>query len=147
MIKKIKTTLLILVTTLMTLGVPAVSLSGVALAANCTGQTNNINQGANAPFGVDTCNTQTTGGNQTLAGYAATAINVLSLIVGIIAVIMIIYGGLRYITSGGSSEGVGSAKNIIIYAIIGLIIVALAQLIVHFLLNAVLAGNTNAQVS
>jgi hypothetical protein len=58
---------------------------------------------------------------------------------------MIVYGGLRYVTSGGSSEGVGNAKNIIIYAIIGLIIVALAQAIVHFVLNAAL--NNNAQLT
>jgi hypothetical protein len=48
---------------------------------------------------------------------------------------MIIYGGFRYITSGGDSGRVGNAKNTLIYAIIGLVIVALAQLIVHFVLN------------
>lgn len=64
-------------------------------------------------------------------------INLLSLIVGIVAVIMIIIGGLRYITSGGSDTGVTSAKNTILYAIIGLIIVALAQLLVRFVLRQV----------
>jgi hypothetical protein len=48
---------------------------------------------------------------------------------------MIIYGGFRYITSGGDSNGVTAAKNTILYAIIGLIIVALAQIIVNFVLN------------
>jgi hypothetical protein len=42
---------------------------------------------------------------------------------------------LRYITSGGDSTKVSGAKNTLIYAIIGLIIVALAQLIVHFVLG------------
>jgi hypothetical protein len=64
-------------------------------------------------------------------------INLLSVIVGIVAVIMIIIGGLRYITSGGSDTGVTSAKNTILYAIIGLIIVALAQLLVRFVLRQV----------
>ena len=64
-------------------------------------------------------------------------INVLSVIVGIVAVIMIIVGGFRYITSGGSSEKVTSAKNTILYAIIGLIVVALAQIIVRFTLNKI----------
>lgn len=64
-------------------------------------------------------------------------INILSLIVGVVAVIMIIVGGLRYITSGGSDTGVTSAKNTILYAIIGLIIVALAQLLVRFVLRQV----------
>jgi hypothetical protein len=66
-----------------------------------------------------------------------TIINLLSAIVGIVAVIMIIVGGLRYITSGGNDTSVTSAKNTILYAIIGLIIVALAQLLVRFVLNKV----------
>jgi ABC-type Fe3+ transport system permease subunit len=53
----------------------------------------------------------------------------------ILAVIMIIYAGFRYVTSGGSDEGVKAAKNTILYAIVGLVIVALAQLIVHFVIN------------
>ena len=61
-------------------------------------------------------------------------INIFSIIVGIVAVIMIIVGGLKYITSGGDSNKVTSAKNSIVYAIIGLIIVALAQIIVKFVL-------------
>ncbi len=63
------------------------------------------------------------------------AINILSLIVGVAAVIMIIVGGLKYITSGGDSSGVASAKSTVIYAIVGLIIVAMAQAIVYFVLN------------
>ncbi len=65
----------------------------------------------------------------------AKIINVISVIVGVIAVIMIIFGGFRYITSGGTSEKITSAKNTLLYAIIGLIIVALAQVIVKFVLN------------
>lgn len=66
-----------------------------------------------------------------------TVINIFSLIVGVIAVIMIIIGGLKYITSGGDSGNVTSAKNTILYAIVGLIIVALAQIIVRFVLGKV----------
>jgi hypothetical protein len=57
--------------------------------------------------------------------------------VGIIAVLMIIIGGFKYITSGGESSNISGAKNTIIYAIIGLVIVALAQIIVHFVVNKV----------
>jgi len=71
----------------------------------------------------------------TLGGIATSAVNIFSWVVGIAAVIMIIVGGFRYITSGGSSDKVGSAKNTLIYAIVGLIIVALAQFIVHFVIN------------
>lgn len=59
-------------------------------------------------------------------------VNLLSAVVGVVAVIMIIFGGFRYVTSGGSDSSVTSAKNTILYAIIGLVIVALSQLLVHF---------------
>ncbi len=50
---------------------------------------------------------------------------------------MIIIGGLKYITSAGESSNVTSAKNTIMYAIIGLVIVALAQFIVRFVFERV----------
>jgi hypothetical protein len=62
-------------------------------------------------------------------------INILSVVVGVVAVVMIILGGFRYITSGGVSEKITSAKNTILYAIIGLVVVALAQLLVRFVLT------------
>lgn len=62
-------------------------------------------------------------------------VNIISVIVGVIAVIMIIYGGFRYVTSGGKQESVTTAKNTLLYAIIGLVIVALAQVIVRFVLQ------------
>ncbi len=72
-----------------------------------------------------------------LNGLITTAVNILSLIVGIVAVIMIIIGGFRFITSGGDSGKVGSAKSAVVYAIVGLIVVALAQIIVRFVLGKV----------
>ncbi|OGL40322.1 hypothetical protein A3J32_02495 [Candidatus Saccharibacteria bacterium RIFCSPLOWO2_02_FULL_46_7] len=62
-------------------------------------------------------------------------LNVLSAVVGIIAIIMIIIGGFRYVASAGKQENITAAKNTILYAIIGLIVVALAQAIVHFVLR------------
>lgn len=64
-------------------------------------------------------------------------INIISIIVGIVAVLMIIYGGFRYITSGGDATKVTAAKNTILYGLIGLIIVALAQIIVKFVINQI----------
>ena len=72
---------------------------------------------------------------KTLPQIVAFIINVFSWIIGAVSVIMIIYGGFRYITSGGDSNGVTAAKNTILYASIGLIIVALAQIIVNFVLD------------
>jgi hypothetical protein len=72
-----------------------------------------------------------------LNGTVTAAINIISLVVAVIAVIMVIVGGLKYVTSQGESAGTASAKNTIIYAIIGLIVVALAQIIVRFVANRI----------
>ena len=48
---------------------------------------------------------------------------------------MIMVGGLKYMTSQGDSANVASAKNTILYAVIGLVVVALAQVIVKFVLD------------
>ena len=73
------------------------------------------------------------------------AINILSFIIGAVSVVMIIIGGFRYIVSGGDSGQIGSAKNTIIYAVVGLIIVIFAQIIVHFVIgNVSAAANANS---
>ena len=61
--------------------------------------------------------------------------------IGIISVAMLIWGGLRYITSGGDSKKVTDAKNTILYAIIGLLVAILSYAIVRFVLNVVGAGD------
>ncbi|OGL30248.1 hypothetical protein A3D14_02915 [Candidatus Saccharibacteria bacterium RIFCSPHIGHO2_02_FULL_47_12] len=65
----------------------------------------------------------------------STVLNIFSVIVGIIAVIMIIVAGLKFITSGGDAQKAASARNTILYAVIGLVIVVLSQVIVRFVLN------------
>ena|SRR3989344_2488780 len=83
-----------------------------------------------------TCQEQITGDpTNTFNDVLATTINIISVVVGVIAVIMIIFGGFRYVTSGGDATKVTSAKNTILYGLIGLVIVALAQIIVRFVLQ------------
>lgn len=77
------------------------------------------------------------GGGPTVQSTITVVINILSILVGVTAVIMIIIGGFRYITSGGDSTATSGAKNTILYAIIGLVIVAMAQVIVRFVINQV----------
>lgn len=63
-------------------------------------------------------------------------VNLLSGIAGIIAVIVIILGGLKFVTSGSNPQDVSNAREMIIYAAIGLVIAISAQLIVRlFLFN------------
>ncbi len=63
------------------------------------------------------------------------AVVILSIVVGVAAVIMVILAGFKYITSGGESGRVANAKNTLIYALVGLAVAALAQFLVHFVLN------------
>lgn len=65
----------------------------------------------------------------------AAAVNLFSMIVGIVAVIVIIVSGFRYVTSGGDSSKISTAKTELIYAVVGLVIVAMAQAIVKFVLQ------------
>ncbi len=66
-------------------------------------------------------------------------VNILSFIIGITAVIMIMVSGFKYITSGGDASKVSSAKSTLIYALIGLVVVALAQFIVQYVFDKVTA--------
>ncbi len=75
------------------------------------------------------------GSNTDIPGLIAAVVNFLSFVVGALSVIMVIYGGFRYVTSGGDSGKVSGAKNTIVYALIGLLIVVLAQVIVKFVLE------------
>lgn len=70
--------------------------------------------------------------------------NTVLYIVGIVSVVMLIYGGLRYVISGGDSKKVTDAKNTILYAIIGLIISILAFAIVNFVINAITGSSNTA---
>jgi hypothetical protein len=93
-----------------------------------------ICNGIGATGGGTNCATSS---GPTLGGIIAAAINILSVIVGIAAIVMIMIGGFRYITSGGDSGKIAGAKDAIVYALVGIIIVAFAQAIVKFVLNKV----------
>lgn len=133
MISKLRN-MLVAVAALFALGGP-VLVPAVVYAEEANIQ-DSLCQGVNLNA-TGTCDAQAEG--QTAAANVSTLlkriINIFSIIVGVIAVIMIIIGGLKYITSGGDSGNVSSAKNTIIYALVGLVIVALAQFIVRFVLG------------
>lgn len=73
--------------------------------------------------------------------------NTILYIVGIIAVIMLIIGGIRYVTSGGDAKKVTDAKNTVLYAIIGLVIAFLAFAIVNFVISALPSSDKNTETS
>ena len=69
--------------------------------------------------------------------------NTILYIVGIIAVVMLIIGGIKYVVSGGDSKKVTDAKNTVLYAIIGLVIAFLAFAIVNFVITALPNSDEN----
>jgi hypothetical protein len=114
-----------------------VALPAVAFAAadinNCLSQ----GSGLSITNGTACQPTTTATGTSKINGLITDVINIFSAVVGVISVIMIIVGGFQYITSGGDTGKVGTAKTTIIYAIVGLIVVAFAQFLVQFVLNKV----------
>jgi hypothetical protein len=109
-----------------------------AMAQTAQDQINNgLCTGSNLQFtdNPGACSTAGVDATTQINNIVHTIVNLLSAIVGIVAVIMIIVGGFRYITSGGNDASVTAAKNTILYAIIGLVVVALAQIIVRFTLS------------
>jgi len=73
--------------------------------------------------------------SDTLDNTIKEVLNILSIAAGVAAVVMIVVAGVRFTTSSGNQEAVAGARRSIVYAVIGLVIVALAQIIVHFVLN------------
>ena len=65
-------------------------------------------------------------------GIFTTIVNVMLFLIGAISVIMLIIGGIRYTISNGDQGAVTSAKNTIMYAIIGLVVAIMAYAIVGF---------------
>ena len=65
----------------------------------------------------------------------AVAVGTMIFVAGIVAVVAIIIGGLRYILSQGNEKAIEGAKNTILYAVIGLIVAVLAYAIVNFVLT------------
>lgn len=63
--------------------------------------------------------------------------NIVLYVVGFISVVMLIWGGIRYIISGGDNKKITDAKNTILYALLGLVIAFFAYAIVNFVLNAI----------
>ena len=91
-------------------------------------------------IGSTDCGTTNTNGGTDVNGLIRTAINLFSGVVGVVAVIMIVSAGFKYITSGGDSAKLTSAKNTLVYALIGIVIVVLSQSIVRFVLTKTVAN-------
>jgi uncharacterized membrane protein YidH (DUF202 family) len=76
-------------------------------------------------------------GGSDVVGAIRNIVNALLVLIAIIAVIFVIIGGVRYITSSGDEDASAAAKNTILYALVGLVIIGLSIVLVNFILAAV----------
>lgn len=111
------------------------SLASVIFAPASFAFSMSIQDGANSARGINQA-TDLFGS----AGIFTTITNVMLFIVGAISVIMIVIGGLRYVVSGGNSSNVTTAKNTILYAVVGLIIAIMAYAIINFVISSFIPG-------
>ena len=121
--KKIQVTIASL---LMLVGVGLVPVF-TAPAVSASTSTQNLCRGAT---GNTSC--AKAGETNTIGSILQSVVNILLFLVGAISVIMIVVGGLRYVTSGGDSSAINGAKNTILYSIVGLVVASMAYAIVNF---------------
>ncbi|OYX42854.1 hypothetical protein B7Y94_02845 [Candidatus Saccharibacteria bacterium 32-49-12] len=75
--------------------------------------------------------------DEEVSDFVTPVINFMLALVGVLAVVMIIVGGIKYITSAGDTSKVTAAKNTILYAVIGLVVAILAYAIVSWVNSTV----------
>ncbi|MBI3494823.1 hypothetical protein HY004_02470 [Candidatus Saccharibacteria bacterium] len=132
MIKKLINKAALLITMLALLIVP----SGAVLAAgpNCAAP-DTLTTKEQAKCGVDKVGGKDTGnGGEQVPIIIKDVINILLFLIGLIAVLMIVIAGFRFVTSNGDANTVSSARNTILYAVIGIVIAVMAYAIVNFVL-------------
>ena len=76
------------------------------------------------------------GGQTGLRGIVLTIVNFFLTFLGLLAVIMVIYGGFLYVSSAGNEENVNKAKKILLYAVLGIVIIIVSFALVNTLLGA-----------
>lgn len=62
-------------------------------------------------------------------------VNLLTFVAGLLAVIFIIVGGIKYASSSGDPKRIESAKQTLLYAVIGLVVAMLARVIIGFVIS------------
>lgn len=76
------------------------------------------------------------GGQTGLRGIVLTIVNFFLTFLGLLAVVMVIYGGFLYVSSAGNEENVNKAKKILLYAVVGVVVIIVSFALVNTLLGA-----------
>jgi type IV secretory pathway VirB2 component (pilin) len=109
--------------------ISAAAFGSTMIATRVFAQTNEISNAVDKVKPADVQNTS-------LESYIQTIINVLLGLIGVVAVIMLIYGGFRYVLSAGNEKATSAAKDTILFAIIGIVVAVLAFAIVNFVIGS-----------
>jgi hypothetical protein len=98
------------------------------------GAVNAISSACSDPLNKDSviCKSQ----NDSIKTTVGAIVNTLIFLTGLAAVIVIIIGGLRYTTSAGNEKSIEEAKNMILYAVIGLVLAFSAYAIINWVIKA-----------
>ena len=123
----------IILTIIATISVLSLTVPAVVMAQSANPAKDAVCQGVGLASGGNGC--VDSHGGITVNSVIDTTINVLSFVVGVAAVIMIIINGLRFVTSSGDPAKVSSARDGILYAVVGLVVVLLSQTVVKFVVN------------
>lgn len=112
------------------------SLAGLAFAPSTPAfavSKDDVCEGVGAASGSNGCTP--TEGVKDINTVIRTGIRIFQSIVGLIAVIMMVTAGMRFVTSSGDPTKVSSARNTLLYGAVGIVVVALSEVIIQFALN------------
>lgn len=118
------------------IGVGIASLALIMSAAVCTAPVVYASGGSAVEKAEEGLEGVNPGATDDLMGIVNSILNTVFVVVGIVAVVMIILGGINYSTSQGDPGKATKAKNTIMYAIIGLVVVIISFAVVNFVLAA-----------
>lgn len=124
----------LITTAIMTLALIAFNAFGANIGFAQSG--NPIDAGRDVPGGLEAIG----GGEGSLRAIVKTILNFFLSFLGLLAVIMVIYGGFLYVGSAGNEENVNKAKKILLYAAIGIIVIVVSFAVVNTLLTSVGTG-------
>jgi len=137
-VKRYLSALLLAVVLALTLTAGAVSRASAATPDACSKSTNVLSCACSgSASGSDACSGSTSDPISGQNGVLKRVSLVLATIAGVAAIIVIIVGGIMYITSAGDASKAASARNTIIGAVVGLVIIAAAETIIVFVVNKV----------
>ncbi len=120
-------------TTIKTVAVTGATVAAIALPRLVLGADIDLGMNEAGAIGLTSTDIRTTIGS---------VIQAFMGLLGIVAVLLILYGGFKWMTAGGNEDQVGEAKKIIVSGVIGLIIIMSAYAIATFVVNAIINGTS-----